>query len=116
MGRRKREPERVVEPASPMELFALPIEEMPTLPIRLDPDHPNVQRLAKVVSDIAWRYVTTHTAEECEDLLRRVERKRQIRNRMFGPPQPMVTWEMMRDRIEKFGLSATTPYELDDPC
>lgn len=56
-------------------------------PVTLD-----LQRLSDTVSEIAWRYVTTHSAEECEALIRRAEEKRLIRQRAFYPrPVPSVS-------------------------
>jgi mono/diheme cytochrome c family protein len=54
-----------------------------------DPNHPNMQRAARTVSEIIWKYVTTHTAEECEELQRQVQADRIAAERLFGTPQPV---------------------------
>lgn len=46
----------------------------------------NARQAADVIGDIIWRYVNTHTAEECEALKARVTEERQDRRRLFGRP------------------------------
>lgn len=50
----------------------------------VDPNHPNVKHIAAVISEMNWQYLTTHTAEEIEEMKRRVERDREMRRRLFG--------------------------------
>lgn len=57
--------------------------------IRPDPQHPNTIRAARMVADLTWQYVLTHTEAECAELVRRAERDRQIRQRLFGTPRPV---------------------------
>jgi hypothetical protein len=53
----------------------------------LDPEAPAVKHAARVISEIIWRNVLTHSAEECAELLRRVEENRAARDRLFGRPR-----------------------------
>jgi len=53
----------------------------------MDPNHPNTQHFVQVIGDLWADYIRTHSLEECEELNRRVNRNRAIRQRMFGKPR-----------------------------
>jgi len=55
----------------------------------MDPNHPNTKHFVKVIGELWADYIRTHSLEECEEINRRVERNRQIRQRMFAPPRSL---------------------------
>jgi hypothetical protein len=108
----KRQPKAVPQPTEPW----TESEHYAWVAMTLDPNHPNVQRAARVVSEMMWKYVKTHTAEECEALLERAAEQQAIAERLFGRWRPVIGYERQRQWIDQFGLSPVLGYELEDPC
>ena len=57
---------------------------------QLDPDNPNVQQISRVMSQMLWDYLRTHTMEEIEALRQRAEARRQMRHRLIEIPTPVT--------------------------
>ncbi len=55
----------------------------------MDPKHPNTRHFVRVISELVADYVRTHSLEECEELSRRIQRNRAIRQQLFGQPRPL---------------------------
>lgn len=60
---------------------------MPTL---VDPNNPNVQHASRVMGEILWRYLCTHTLEEIEALRQQAETHRQMCHRLIERPTPVL--------------------------
>lgn len=52
----------------------------------MDPDHPATRHVVAVIGEIWAGYIRTHTLAECEELNRRVEQNRAVRQQLFKEP------------------------------